>query len=89
MRDAKVAHDWGSNNINIQGNGIVKTIIVTKHLVGEVRKSKVLLCYDYQNGTTMKKMPFTIELELFSIGSISLLETIQSGEYHRYGNHGY
>jgi hypothetical protein len=28
-------------------NGIVITIIVTKHLGGEVRRPKVLLCYDY------------------------------------------
>jgi hypothetical protein len=29
LRDAKVAHDWGSNTITIQGDGIVSTIIVT------------------------------------------------------------
>jgi len=45
-----VAHDWGSNTI--QGNGIIKIIIVTKHLGGEVRRQEVLLCYDYQNGIT-------------------------------------
>ncbi len=28
LKDAKVAHDWGTKTINIQGNGIVKTIIV-------------------------------------------------------------
>jgi hypothetical protein len=38
LRDVKVAHDWGSNNVTIQGNGTIKTIIVTKHLGGEVRK---------------------------------------------------
>jgi hypothetical protein len=52
LRDAKVAHYWGSNIVTIQGNGIVRTIIVTKHLGGEVIKPKVLLCYDYQNGIT-------------------------------------
>jgi hypothetical protein len=31
-------------------NGTVRTIIVTKHLGCEVRRPKVLLCYDYQNG---------------------------------------
>jgi hypothetical protein len=50
LRDAKVAHDWGSNIVTIQGNGIVRTIIVTKHLGSEVRRPEVLLCYDYQNG---------------------------------------
>jgi hypothetical protein len=50
LRDVKVALDWGSNIVTIQGNGIVRTIIVTKHLGGEVRRPKELLCYDYQNG---------------------------------------
>jgi hypothetical protein len=50
LRDVKVAHDWGSNTITIQGNGTVTTIIVTKHLGGEVRRPKVLLCYNYYNG---------------------------------------
>jgi len=52
VRDAKVAHYWGSNIVAIQGNGIVRTIIVTKHLGGEIRRPKVLLCYNYQNGMT-------------------------------------
>ncbi len=26
LKDVKVAHDWGSNIVTIQGNGIVKTI---------------------------------------------------------------
>ncbi len=47
LRDAKVAHNWGSNTITIQGNGTIKTIIITKHLGGEVRRPEVLLCYDY------------------------------------------
>jgi hypothetical protein len=38
LRDAKMAHDWGNNIITIQGNGTVKTIIITKHLGGEVRR---------------------------------------------------
>ncbi len=37
LKDAKVAHDWGSNTITIQGNGTIITIIVTKHLGGEIR----------------------------------------------------
>ncbi len=40
----------GGNTITIQGNGIIRTIIVTKHLGGEVRRPKMLLCYDHQNG---------------------------------------
>ncbi len=42
LRDLKVAHDWGSNIITIQGNGTIRTITVTKHL-GEVKILKMLL----------------------------------------------
>jgi hypothetical protein len=31
LGDAKVAHDWESNNVTIQGNGIVIIIIISKH----------------------------------------------------------
>ncbi len=47
LRDAKMAHDWRSNIVTIQGNGIVKIITITKHLGGEVRRPQVLLCYNY------------------------------------------
>jgi hypothetical protein len=36
LRD--MAHDWGNNIVTIQWNGTTKTIIVTKHLEGEIRK---------------------------------------------------
>jgi hypothetical protein len=42
-----MAHDWGNNIVTIQGNGTIITIIITKHLGGEVRRPKVLLCYNY------------------------------------------
>jgi hypothetical protein len=38
LKDAKVAHDWGSNIVTIQGNGAIKNITITKHLGGEVRR---------------------------------------------------
>ncbi len=50
LKDGKVAHDQGTNIITIQMNGTIKTIIITKHLGGEIRRQEVLLCYDYQNG---------------------------------------
>jgi len=48
-------------------------------LGGEIRKPKVLLCYNYQNGITDEEedIIFVIKLKLFSIGTIKLLETIQ------------
>ncbi len=45
---------------------------------GEVRRPKVLLCYNYQNGIIDEKdIMFVIEPELFLIGMISLLKIIQ------------
>jgi hypothetical protein len=32
LRDIRVTHDWGNNIMTIQGNGMIKTILVTKHL---------------------------------------------------------
>jgi hypothetical protein len=63
LRDAKTTHDWGSNIVTIQGNGTIRTITVTKHLGGEVKRPEVLLCYDYQNGITNveEDIIFTIE----------------------------
>jgi hypothetical protein len=67
LKDVKVAHDWGSNTVTIQENGTIKTITITKCLGGEVRKPKVLLCYDYQNGIIdeEKNIIFITKLELF------------------------
>jgi hypothetical protein len=73
LRDVKMAHDWGSNIVTIQGNGTVRIIIITKHLGGEVRRQEVLLCYDYHNDITYEDedIIFAIEPKLFSIGTIS------------------
>jgi len=48
-------------------------------LGGEVRKPEVLLCYNYQNGIIDEEenIIFTIKPKLVSIGTISLLKTIQ------------
>jgi hypothetical protein len=47
LRDAKVAHDWGNNTMIIQGNGTIKTIVVSKHLGAKMKRPKILLCHDY------------------------------------------
>jgi len=80
LKDAKVAHDWGVTLLPY--NGIIRTIIIIKHLGGEIRRPKVLLCYDYQNGITYeeKDIMFATKPKLFSIGTISLPKTIQSVE---------
>ncbi len=80
LREVKVAHDWGSNTVTIQGDGTVWTIIITKHLGSEIRRPKVLLCYNYQNGIIDEEedIIFATKLKLFSIRTIILPETIQS-----------
>jgi hypothetical protein len=69
LRDAKMVDDWGSNIVTIQGNGTIKTIIVTKHLGGEIGRLEMLLCYNYQNGITDEKedIIFATKPKLFSI----------------------
>jgi hypothetical protein len=49
-------------------------------LGSEVRRPKVLLCYDYHNGITDEEenIIFVTELTLFSIGTINLSKIIQS-----------
>ncbi len=64
LKDAKVAYDWVSNIVTIQGNGTVRTITVTKHLGGEVRRPKMLLCYNYQNGITNEEEDIIFATEL-------------------------
>jgi hypothetical protein len=72
LKDAKVAHDWGSKLLPY------KRIGQSKHLGSVVTRLKVLLCYNYQNGITDEKenIIFVIEPKLFSLGTICLPETI-------------
>ncbi len=79
LKDAKVAHDWGNNTVTIQGNGMIRTIVVAKHLGAKVKKSKVLLCQDSYNGIIDEEedIIFVIKPKLFSLGTISLPDTFQ------------
>jgi len=52
LRDAKVSHDWDNNIVTIQGNGILKTIVVTKCFSNQTKRPKVPLCYEFQNRIT-------------------------------------
>ncbi len=54
LRIACVAYDWGNNLITIEGNGMVRTIIMTKHLDSNTKHPKVLLCYNLTKKITNK-----------------------------------
>jgi hypothetical protein len=73
LNDAIEAHNWGNNIVTIQGNIMVKTIVVTKHMGIEVKMPKVL-CYSYLNGIIDEEedIILAIELKLFNICTISL-----------------
>jgi len=80
LRDAKVTHDWGNNVITVQGNGTVRTILINKKLGVETKRPQVLVCYDFMEGLIDEEenMIFEIELELFSIGTITISDEIVS-----------
>jgi hypothetical protein len=63
FKDAKVTHYQGNNTMTIQGNGMVKRIEVTKHLGAEVKRPKVLLCCDCQNGIIDIEEDITFAIE--------------------------
>jgi hypothetical protein len=60
-------------------------------LGGEVKKPKVLLCYDYQSGiiNEEKYIIFVIEPKLFSIQIINFTWGNSICENHKCGDHGY
>ncbi len=66
LRDAKVAHDWGSNIVTIQGNGTVRIITVTKHLGGEVKKLEVFSIGTINLPKTIQFVK-TIDVEIMDI----------------------
>ncbi len=76
ITNAKVTHDWGNNVITIQGNGTIRTILVNKKLGVETRRPQVLVYYDLMQRLTDEEedLIFETELELFSIGTITLLK---------------
>ncbi len=74
--DAKVTHDLRNKLISIEGNGIIHTIAITKHLDNNIKCPKVLLCYNFDNGVTNEEedVLLVIESNLFIIDIIILLE---------------
>jgi hypothetical protein len=62
--------------IIVQGNGIIRTILVNKQLGEKTKRPQILVCYGLMQGLIDKEedMIFEIKLELFSIGTITILD---------------
>jgi hypothetical protein len=70
----------GNNVIIVQGNGIVRTISISKKLGAKTKRPQVLNCYDLMEGLIYEKedLIFETKLKLFSFGTIILLEEMVS-----------
>jgi hypothetical protein len=71
--NAHVTHHWENNLITIKDNGMVRTIVVTKHLDNNTKDPKVL-CYDMMEGVMEEEEEifFAIDLNLFTFETITL-----------------
>ncbi len=70
-------YTWlGNNFINIEGNGIIRTITIIKHLDNNIKRPKVLFWYDFVNGIIDEEEDVLLvpKFDLFTIGTIILLE---------------
>jgi hypothetical protein len=73
LHNVKLTCDWVNNMITIEGNGIVWTITITKHLNNDTNDQ------NYSFTTTKitnehEDVLLEVELDLFAIGSITLLK---------------
>jgi hypothetical protein len=66
-------HDWGTNLITIGGNGIFRTIVITKRL-DETTKRHEVLCYNFVNGVINEENDvwFVTNPNLLSIEIVNL-----------------
>ncbi len=60
--------------ITIQCNGTIRIILVNKNLGVETKRPQILVCYDMMEGLIDEEedLIFETELELFSIGTITI-----------------
>ncbi len=74
--DVKVTHDWGNNVIIVQGNELVRTILINNKLWVETRKPQVLVCYDLMEGLIDEEenLIFESKPKLLAIGTITRFE---------------
>ena len=52
LRNAKVIHNWANDQVQIVGNGTVKTVKINRQLGYEVVTPHALVCYNFAEGIT-------------------------------------
>ena len=52
LRNAKVIHDWANDQVQIMGNGTVKTMKINRQLGYEAVTPHALVCYNFVEGIT-------------------------------------
>ena len=52
LRNAKVIHDWANDQVQIMGNGTVKTVKINRQLGYEALTPHALVCYNFAEGIT-------------------------------------
>ena len=52
LRNAKVIYDWGNDQVQIMGNGTVKTVKINRQLGYEAVTPHALVCYNFGEGIT-------------------------------------
>ena len=52
LRNAKVIHDWANDQVQIMGNGTVKTVKINRQLEYEAVTPHALVCYNFAEGIT-------------------------------------
>ena len=52
LRNAKVIHDWANDQVQIMGNGTVKTVKINRQLGYEAVTPHALVCYNFAEGIT-------------------------------------
>ena len=72
LRNAKVIHDWANDQVQIMGNGTVKTMKNNRQLGYEVVTPHALVCYNFAEGITddEKTMLLAADPTLQPLGTI-------------------
>jgi len=79
LRDARVIHDWSNDQIQIMGDGTIRTIPVNRELGLEATTPETLVCYNYVEGLSDNEESILLAAEEFlhPIGTIAISDFYQ------------